>query len=67
MEEKKLNSLISMLFKMAIEQENPYKYNEVIKTLLRTEGISNFNLIEHRGGPVLSYVNSEGGVSLIGE
>ena len=58
MDEKKLNSLIIGLLKMAVEQEQPGKYNTVIATMLQAEGILKFVIIEHRGGCVVSYQNT---------
>ena len=49
MDEKKLNSLITGLLKMAVEQEQPGKYNTVIATMLQAEGIPNLVIMEHRG------------------
>lgn len=67
MDEKKLNSLITTLLKMAVEQENPGKYNQVITELLKAEGIANVVVMEHRGGSVVSYQNAAGGITLLGE
>ena len=41
MDEKKLNSLIMSLLKMAEEQEKPSKYNKVIAELTAAEEIKN--------------------------
>ena len=67
MDEKKLNSLISTLLKMAAEQEKPEKYNKVITELLSAEGIANAAVMEHRGGIVVSYQNGQGAIVLLGE
>lgn len=67
MDEKKLNSLISTLIKMESEQEQPMKYNAVISELLKAEGITNFSILNHRGGTVVSFQNKEGGITLLGE
>lgn len=65
MNEKKLEMLISTLLKMAVEQENPGKYNTVIGALLQAEGIINVVITVHRGGTVVSYQNSNGGITLV--
>lgn len=67
MDEKKLNSLITTLLKMASEQEKPEKYNKVIAELLAAEGVSNICIMEHRGGIVVSFQNAQGGITLLGE
>ena len=67
MDEKKLNSLIVGLLKMAVEQEQPGKYNTVITTMLRAEGVPNHVIMEHRGGCVVSYQNSQGGITLLSD
>lgn len=67
MDEKKLNSLITTLIKMAAEQEAPGKYGKVIGELLAAEGITNFAIMDHRGGQVVSYNNSAGGITLLGD
>lgn len=67
MEEKKLQSLITTLLKMAIEQEKPGKYNTVIADLLSAEGVINIVIMDHRGGTVVSYQNAQGGITLLGE
>ena len=64
MDEKKLNSLITTLLKMASTQETPNKYNSVIAQLLKTENL-NFVIMEHRGGCVVSYQNAQGGITLL--
>ena len=67
MDEKKLNSLITGILKMGVEQEQPGKYNTVIATMLQAEGISNLVIMEHRGGCVVSYQNSQGGITLLSD
>lgn len=67
MEEKKLQSLITTLLKMAIEQEKPGKYNTVIADLLAAEGVINVVIMDHRGGTVVSYQNAQGCITLLGE
>lgn len=67
MEEKKLQSLITTLLKMAIEQEKPGKYNTVIADLFAAEGVINVVIMDHRGGTVVSYQNAQGGITLLGE
>lgn len=67
MEEKKLHSLITALLKMAVEQEQPGKYNTVISTMLQAEGISNLVIMEHRGGCVVSYQNAAGGITMLSD
>jgi len=67
MNEKKLDSLIAMLLKLAAEQENPAKYNNVIIELMKAENVTNHVIMVHRGGAVVSYQNSQGGISLIGD
>lgn len=67
MDEKKLHSLITTLLKMAIEQENPGKYNTVISELLKAEGVTNIAVMDHRGGTVVSFQNAQGGITLLGE
>lgn len=67
MEEKKLQSLITTLLKMAIEQEKSGKYNTVIADLLAAEGVINVVIMDHRGGTVVSYQNAQGGITLLGE
>ena len=57
MDEKKLNSLIMSLLKMAEEQENPSKYNKVIAELTAAEEIKNVTIIDHKGSPVVNYIN----------
>ena len=48
MDEKKLNSLITTLLKMASTQEMPNKYNSVVAALLQAENL-NFVIMDHRG------------------
>ena len=67
MEEKKLHSLITTLLKMAAEQEKVGKYNKVITELLAAEGIANVMIADHRGGQVVTVVNAEGGMVLLGD
>jgi hypothetical protein len=67
MDEKKLNSLITTLLKMSVEQEKPGKYNTVIAELLKAEGVNNVVIMDHRGGTVVSYNNAQGGITLLGE
>jgi hypothetical protein len=67
MDEKKLNSLITTLLKMSVEQEKPGKYNTVIADLLQAEGVTNVAIMDHRGGTVVSYTNAQGGITLLGE
>lgn len=67
MNEKKLDSLITTLLKMAAEQENPAKYNNVVIELLKAEGVVNHVIMPHRGGAVVSYQNSQGGITLLGD
>ena len=52
---------------MAIEQENPGKYNTVISELLKAEGVTNVAVMDHRGGTVVSFQNARGGITLLGE
>ena len=65
MDEKKLNSLIMSLLKMAEEQENPSKYNKVIAELTAAEEIKNVTIIDHKGSPVVNYINKEGGITTL--
>lgn len=67
MEEKKLHSLITTLLKMAIEQEQVGKYNKVIIELLAAEGIANVMIADHRGGQVVTFINANGGMTLLGD
>ena len=64
MDEKKLNSRITTLLKMASTQETTNKYNSVIAELLKAENL-NFVIMEHRGGCVVSYQNAQGGITLL--
>ena len=66
MDEKKLNSLITTLLKMASTQETPNKYNSVIAELLKAENL-NFVIMDHRGGTVVSYTNSQGGIVMLSD
>ena len=52
---------------MAVEREQPAKYNTVIATMLHAEGVPNLVIIEHRGGCVVSYQNSQGGITLLSD
>lgn len=65
MDEKKLNSLITTLLKMAAEQEQSGKYNKVITELLAAEGIINIAIVDHRGGQVVTYQNAQGGMTVL--
>lgn len=65
MDEKKLNSLIMTLLKMAEEQEKPAKYTKVITELLAAEEIQNVTIVEHKGSPVVNYINREGGITTL--
>ena len=67
MDEKKLNSLIVGLLKMAVEQKQPGKYNTVIATMLQAEGIPNLVIMDHRGGTVVSYTNGQGGIVMLSD
>ena len=67
MDEKKLNSLIVGLLKMAVEQKQPGKYNTVIATMLQAEGIPNLVILDHRGGTVVSYTNGQGGIVMLSD
>ena len=67
MDEKKLNSLIVGLLKMAVEQEQPGKYNTVIATMLQAKGIPNLVIMDHRGGTVVSYTNGQGGIVMLSD
>ena len=66
MDEKKLNSLITTLLKMASTQETPNKYNSVITELLKAENL-NFVIMDHRGGTVVSYTNGQGGIVMLSD
>lgn len=66
MEEKKLNSLITTLLKIAEESGNPMKYNQVILDLLKADEYVNVNIMNHKGYPVIVFINKEGGISMIG-
>lgn len=66
MDEKKLNSLITTLLKMASTQETPNKYNSVVAALLQAENL-NFVIMDHRGGTVVSYTNAQGGITMLSD
>lgn len=66
MDEKKLNSLITTLLKMAATQETPNKYNSVVAALLQAENL-NFVIMVHRGGTVVSYTNGQGGITMLSD
>lgn len=66
MDEKKLNSLITTLLKMAATQETPNKYNSVVAALLQAENL-NFVIMDHRGGTVVSYTNGKGGITMLSD
>lgn len=66
MDEKKLNSLITTLLKMASTQETPNKYNSVVAALLHAENL-NFVIMDHRGGTVVSYTNAQGGITMLSD
>ena len=66
MDEKKLNSLITTLLKMASTQETPNKYNSVVAALLQAENL-NFVIMDHRGGTVVSYSNAQGGITMLSD
>lgn len=66
MDEKKLNSLITTLLKMASTQETPNKYNSVVAALLQAENL-NFVIMDHRGGTVVSYNNGQGGITMLSD
>lgn len=65
MDSKKLNSLITMLLKIAEEGGNASKYNQVILDLLQAENVNNIILKEVNGKIVVVFNNNEGGISLI--
>lgn len=66
MDEKKLNSRITTLLKMASTQETPNKYNSDIAKLLKAENL-NFVIMDHRGGTVVSYTNGQGGIVMLSD
>lgn len=66
MDEKKLNSLITTLLKMASTQETPNKYNSDIAKLLKAENL-NFVIMDHRGGTVVSYTNGQVGIVMLSD
>lgn len=65
MDSKKLSSLIMMLLKLAEEDGNASKYNQVIIDLLQVESIHNIILKEVNGKMVVVYNNNEGGITLL--
>ena len=65
MDSKKLNSLITMLLKIAEDSGNVTKYNQVIIDLLQVENANNVILKEVNGKIVVVFNNNEGGISLI--
>lgn len=65
MDSKKLNSLITMLLKIAEDGGNVTKYNQVIIDLLQVENANNVILKEVNGKIVVVFNNNEGGISLI--
>lgn len=65
MDSKKLNSLITMLLKIAEEGGNASKYNQVILDLLQAENVNNIILKEVNGKIVVVFNNNDGGISLI--
>lgn len=65
MDSKKLNSLITMLLKIAEDAGNVTKYNHVIIDLLQVENANNVILKEVNGKIVVVFNNNEGGISLI--
>lgn len=65
MDSKKLNSLITMLLKIAEDAGNVTKYNQVIIDLLQVENANNVILKEVNGKIVVVFNNNEGGISLI--
>lgn len=65
MDSKKLNSLITMLLKIAEDGGNASKYNQVIIDLLQVENANNVILKEVNGKIVVVFNNNEGGISLI--
>lgn len=65
MDSKKLNSLITMLLKIAEDGGNAAKYNQVILDLLQAENVNNIILKEVNGKIVVVFNNNDGGISLI--
>lgn len=65
MDSKKLNSLIMMLLKIAEENGNASKYNQVIIDLLQAETINKIILKEVNGKIVVVFNNNEGGITLL--
>lgn len=65
MDGKKLNSLITMLLKIAEDAGNVTKYNQVIIDLLQVENANNVILKAVNGKIVVVFNNNEGGISLI--
>lgn len=66
MEEKKLHSLINTLLKIAEESGNPSKYNQVIIDLLQADEYTNVNIMDHKGYPVIVFINKAGGITMLG-
>lgn len=65
MDSKKLNSLITMLLKIAEDGGNVTKYNQVIIDLLQVENANNVILKEVNGKIVVVFNNNEGGITLL--
>ncbi len=65
MDSKKLNSLITMLLKIAEDGGNVTKYNQVILDLLQAENVNNAIIKEINGKIVVAFNNNEGGIALI--